>query len=115
MPKVKCDVLNCKHNYDYLCSKHHIDVDGIDSKNKLDTRCSSYEYLKEGMFKTEFAKLENEPSVQTEVYCDVVKCVFERGQKCYADRIVIRNINSDNYKLNNSSTITHCETFESKD
>ena len=115
MPKVKCNVLNCRYNYDLLCSKKNIDVDGIDSKNKLDTQCSSYEYLNHDNYNVEFAKMENEPTPQTEVYCDVIKCVFERGQRCHADRIVIKTTETKKDHNKHTKTTTHCETFESKD
>ena len=114
MPKLKCDVKECKYNYETMCSKIAIDVDGIDSKNKYDTKCSSFVCRSNDDLNYEFAKFENKPTPTTQVYCDVIKCVFERGQKCYADRIVIKHLNNGttNPPL---STITHCETFESID
>ena len=66
----------------------------------------------------EFAEFKEPPKINTEVYCDAVNCVFEKDQKCYADRIEIKNITNEkhvNYKQANRKDITHCQTFESKD
>ena len=41
MPKLKCKVEQCIYNYDWLCGKNYIDVDGPDAKTKKETRCSS--------------------------------------------------------------------------
>ena len=117
MPKIKCEVEQCTYNSHSTCVKNHIDVDGINSKTKKDTACSSYKLRDLDSYNFEFANID--PKAQhTEVYCDVVQCVFERGQRCQADRIVIKNIfkenNIDDGKVK-SSSITHCQTFESKD
>lgn len=114
MPKLKCEVKECKYNYETMCSKRAIDVDGIDSKNKNDTKCSSFVYRNLNDINFEFSKFENEPTPTTEVYCDVIKCVFERGQKCHADRIVIKQMTSNSINQP-TSTSTLCETFESID
>ena len=42
MPKLKCKAENCAYNYDWLCRKNFIDVDGVDSKCKEQTCCCSY-------------------------------------------------------------------------
>lgn len=114
MPKIKCEVSQCKYNNDSSCLKNTIDIDGIDSKCKSDTYCSSFEYKEKSSFNYEFATLGKKESPKTEVYCDVVQCVFEKGQKCYADKIEIKNLPNKNAQLSNS-LITHCYTFESKD
>ena len=116
MPKIKCEVIQCYYNSNLTCGKNYIDVDGIDSRTKKDTACASFKYRDYEAINYEFANLD--PNAQhTEVYCDVVKCVFERGQKCYADRIVIKNtINpNENETAAKNSFNTHCQTFESKD
>ena len=115
MPKLKCDVKQCKYNCDSLCSKQHIDVDGINSKSKKDTQCSSFEYCNPSDYNYEFSTLEQKPTEQTEVYCDVIQCVFERGQKCYADKVVIKNLQNSTDGNKTTAAITHCQTFESKD
>lgn len=114
MPKLKCEVGQCAHNYNNCCLKKAIDIDGVESKCKSDTSCLSYEYRGESRLNYEFATFDEPTDNATEVYCDVIQCVFEKGQKCYADRIVIKNVNSDNTKTTNNM-ITHCQTFESKD
>ena len=35
MPKLKCKAENCAYNYDWLCKKSFIDVDGVESKTKM--------------------------------------------------------------------------------
>jgi hypothetical protein len=42
MPKLKCKVENCAYNYDWLCKKNFIDVDGPSSKCKSQTACMGY-------------------------------------------------------------------------
>ena len=43
MPKLKCKADNCAYNYDWLCGKNYIDVDGPTAKCKSDTLCRSYQ------------------------------------------------------------------------
>lgn len=114
MPKLKCEVFQCKYNQDSCCLKETIDIDGINSKSKSETRCMSFKYKEPNSYNYEFSLLEKTPNQKTEVYCDVVQCVFERGQKCYADKIVIKNLPNKSSELSNN-LITHCQTFESKD
>lgn len=114
MPKLKCEVYQCKYNYNNNCSKKTIDIDGVNSKCKSDTTCASFEYRSDNSYNYEFATLEKPLEQKTEVFCDVVQCVFERGQKCCADRIVIKNLPNKNAQLTNN-LVTHCHTFESKD
>ena len=114
MPKIKCEVNQCKYNNKNSCLKHSIDIDGIDSRCKNDTACSSFVYQSLEDHNYEFARIEKPLEQKTEVFCDVIKCVFERGQKCYADRIVIKNSPNHNAQLTNNIH-THCYTFESKD
>ena len=107
MPKLKCKVENCAYNYDWLCKKSFIDVDGVDSKTKVQTACMSFISNKDKKHNVEFAAFEKDPSINTEIYCDAVNCVYEKNQKCYADKV---EIVSDSNNLNNRST--HCQTFE---
>lgn len=60
----------------------------------------------------------NNPSLQTEVYCDAINCVYEKGQRCYADRIEIANVDSEqSERISNleNQKPTHCKTFEPRD
>ena len=118
MPKLKWQVEQCIYNYDWLCAKNYIDVDGYHAKNKKDTFCNSYE-CKSNNNNVEFAVLDGDtPSMITEVYCDVTNCVFERGQRCYADRIEIKNVNGALRVDPNqgvSPDVTSCQTFECRD
>ena len=118
MPKLKCKVEQCMYNYDWLCSKNYIDVDGPGARNKTDTCCKSYEPKSSDNMNYEFATLGGiTPNIMTEVYCDAVNCVFEKGQRCYADRIEIKNVSGkleENVDKSLSSDVTNCQTFESK-
>ncbi len=116
MPKLKCSVNQCAHYNEGLCSKKYIDVDGPMSQTKKDTSCKSYLYKGNDLYDYEFSKLDQKPTLQTEVYCDAVKCVYEKGQRCYADKIEIENINADSKTLcTNDQGVTHCKTFEPRD
>ena len=107
MPKLKCKAENCAYNYDWLCRKNFIDVDGVDSKCKEQTCCCSYLNMNDAEKNVEFATFDGIPSIKTEIYCDAVNCVYEKNQKCYADRVEIL---FDNLGQNKRST--HCQTFE---
>ena len=107
MPKLKCKADNCAYNYDWLCKKSFIDVDGVESKTKTQTACMSYCNISDTKRDVEFASFDGKPSINTEIYCDAVNCVYEKNQKCYADRVEIL---ADNNDLNKRST--HCQTFE---
>lgn len=114
MPKLKCQVEQCIYNYDWLCRKNYIDVDGPLAKNKKDTFCNSYECAN-GNHNVEFASFDDIPSIMTEVYCDATNCVFEKGQRCYADRIEIKNVNGKlqvNANAGIDPKVTSCQTFE---
>lgn len=114
MPKLKCQVEQCAYNYDWLCAKNYIDVDGKEAKCKKETFCNSYE-CSNGNNHVEFATFDGSPSIVTEVYCDVTNCVFEKGQRCYADKIEIKNINGElhvNPNLGINPEVTSCQTFE---
>lgn len=102
MPKLKCKAENCAFNYDWLCRKNSVDIDGMSSKCKVDTCCSSFAEGNDSRIFAEFASFEETPKLQKEVYCDAINCVYERNQKCCADKIEITN--------NNATTF--CSTFE---
>jgi hypothetical protein len=116
MPKLKCQVNQCIHNSDGLCSKNYIDVDGPTSNSKKETSCKSYLYKGSDLSNYEFSKFDETPSLQTEVYCDAIKCVYEKGQRCYADKIEIANVQSNSQNTQTvDSGVTHCKTFEPRD
>ncbi len=107
MPKLKCKAENCAYNYDWLCKKSFIDVDGVESKTKMQTACMSFCNANDTSNNVEFATFEGTPSINTEIYCDAVNCVYEKNQKCYADRVEIISDIKDKNKRS-----THCQTFE---
>lgn len=118
MPKLKCKVEQCAHNKDGLCAKNYIDVDGPEANNKKETCCKSYLFKDVDTFDYEFATMDASPTLQTEVYCDAIKCVYEKGQRCYADRIEISNVNEKTpaeYQKSHKSGVTQCKTFEPRD
>lgn len=109
--------INAAHNADGLCAKNYIDVDGPESHNKKETSCKSYLLKDVDTYNYEFAEMGNNPSLQTEVYCDAINCVYEKGQRCYADRIEIANVDSEQStnKQSRKPETTHCKTFEPRD
>ena len=117
MPKLQCKVSQCAHNADGLCAKNYIDVDGPESHNKKETSWKSYLLKDVDTYHYEFAEMGNNPSLQTEVYCDAINCVYEKGQRCYADRIEIANVDSEQStnKQSRKPETTHCKTFEPRD
>lgn len=107
MPKLKCKAENCAYNYDWLCRKNTIDVDGPSSKCKNQTCCKSFCDKSDNSLDTEFATFDRMPSIHTEIYCDAVNCVYEKNQKCFADLVEILNDGKTD-----KEHYTHCQTFE---
>ena len=58
MPKLKCKADNCAYNYDWLCKKSFIDVDGVESKTKSQTACMSFRDSKDANNDVEFASFD---------------------------------------------------------
>ena len=114
MPKLNCKVSQCAHYMEGLCSKNYIDVDGPLANKKQETSCKSYLYKDIDTYEYEFATMDFTPTLQTEVYCDATQCVYEKNQRCYADRIEISNVSSKDHsvKKTNNTGVTHCKTFE---
>lgn len=112
MPKLKCKAENCAFNYDWLCRKNYIDVDGPTSVRKKDTCCKSFCENGTVNLDTEFASFEKKPSIHTEIYCDATNCVYEKNQRCYADRVEILNDTTEDNKNKSRESYTHCQTFE---
>ena len=119
MPKLKCKVDQCAYNKTGLCAKNYIDVDGPEASSKKETSCKSYLFKDvETSYDYEFATMDSNPSLQTEVYCDATQCVYEKGQRCYADRIEISNVDettAKDYKKSQKPSVTECKTFEPRD
>lgn len=108
MPRLNCKVENCAYNYNKLCKKNYIDVDGPFSKTKDDTCCNSFCDCDDVRnIDTEFATFDKAANIKTEIYCDATNCVYEKGQRCYADHVEILKC-----KDGHDKQITHCQTFE---
>lgn len=112
MPKLKCKAEDCIYNYDWLCARGYVDIDGIDSKRKEETCCKSYVSKNQVGQDTEFASLDEMPRGVTEVYCDAINCVYESHERCHADRIEIQDQNGEAHVTTHD---TFCKTFEPKD
>lgn len=111
MPKLKCVVNECCYHYHNCCTKNYIDVDGNAAHKKEDTCCNSFQYVNPEDLNYEIANFDLDKEINTEVYCDVTNCVFEKNQKCYADKIEIKSHKLQK-EANHSSSITNCTTFE---
>ena len=107
MPKIKCDVKNCTYNYETKCTRRNIDVESMQALIKDETYCESFVPKSTMTMNYEFASFDGKTKPSVDVYCNVVNCVYEKNQKCYADRVEIL---ADNNDLNKRST--HCQTFE---
>lgn len=131
MPKIKCDVGECTYNYERQCTRKNIDVEGVTSTKKCQTYCESFLPKSDMTMNYEFASFDGKVHGISDVYCDAVCCVYEKGQKCYADQIYIKNSNVKakyNSEFGNdfnaedikpkAATVckdTECDTFECKD
>lgn len=131
MPKIICDVKECTYNYEKKCTRRNIDVEGVTSTHKCQTYCESFVPKSDMTMNYEFASFDGKKDGDSDVYCDAVCCVYEKGQKCYADRI---NIGNSNVKAKYDNELgqdfdrkeyskkeaeickdTQCNTFECKD
>lgn len=93
MPKIKCDVKNCTYNYDTKCTRKNIDVESMQALIKDETYCESFVPKSNMTMNYEFASFDSKITPSSDVYCNVVNCVYEKNQKCYADHINIKNSN----------------------
>lgn len=119
MPKLSCEVRNCAYNYNRLCTRGAIDVEGPTSRRKRETSCLSFVSRDIESFNYEIAHFGAEEDGKTEIYCDAIYCVYEKGSKCHADRVHITNVD-DNRRRNisneaNQPLDTMCKTFESQE
>lgn len=94
MPKITCSVHECTYNYDRNCTKRNIDVGGVTSRNKCQTFCESFVPKSDMTMNYEFASFDSKPNGETDIYCDAVNCVYEKGQRCHADKVKVQNSNS---------------------
>lgn len=121
MPKLVCEVRNCAYNYDKLCTKDGISVDGPASRRKRETSCQSFVPREIETLNYEFAKFGADSKQNSEVWCDAVMCVYQQGDRCLADMIKIRVIGSfPSDKRNHTQSAgsvdeTMCQTFEYKE
>ena len=93
MPKIKCDVKNCTYNYETKCTRRNIDVESMQALIKDETYCESFVPKSTMTMNYEFASFDGKTKPSTDVYCNVVNCVYEKNQRCYADHINIQNSN----------------------
>lgn len=93
MPKIKCDVKNCTYNYETKCTRKNIDVESMQALVKDETYCESFVPKSNMTMNYEFASFDGKTKPSTDVYCNVVNCVYEKNQKCCADHINIQNSN----------------------
>lgn len=108
MPKLKCSVKKCLYNQNNLCGRNAISVEGYDSYSKVETCCESFNPVSKHNFIYEFANLEVKP--ETTIYCDALNCVFQKGSRCHADHIEIKEAH-DKPGID-AQHETNCKTFE---
>ena len=93
MPKIICDIDNCTYNMDRKCTRRNIDVESTKAECKDETFCESFLPRSTMTMNYEFAAFDGKKDGEIDVYCNVVSCVYEKNQKCYADRIHIKKSN----------------------
>ena len=81
MPKIKCDVKNCTYNYDTKCTRKNIDVESMQALIKDETYCESFVPKSNMTMNYEFASFDSKITPSSDVYCNVVNCVYEKNQK----------------------------------
>ena len=85
MTKLECSVTNCLHNAENRCCKQAIIVDGHEARENYETCCGSFDQNGEGSYKNLFKTPEN----RLEIDCEAVNCVYNRENRCAAERIGI--------------------------
>lgn len=91
MPKLKCNVNNCRHHHDIYCCKDRVKIDGVSAKCSDETCCSSFkeqEKAKDTDYLVEMAEF----SVANEyvsITCESENCLHNKKKTCHANCVDI--------------------------
>jgi Domain of Unknown Function (DUF1540). len=99
MSRVECQVSNCQHFLNYLCSLEKINVEGPGAKSKTQTCCLSFEEKQPGM---ENSVGNMNASSETGIHCDASNCAF--NSNCHCDATDVHVGCSNNCATSKSGT-----------
>lgn len=111
-----CNATNCVHNLGGLCSANKIEIAGNRAITSTSTQCSTFN---EKGFLNAFMNMTNinipgeiKQIIRNDgiymyptVACNAVKCIYNKDERCEADRLVISGANAMDTEG------TYCETF----
>ena len=105
MTKLDCNVVSCSYNENRLCKRENITVGGMGAKKASETVCESF-YPKGTNTMTNMDS--HGPSIETNVACNAITCVYNQNKKCTAEKIQIAGMKAV------ASGETECGTFQSR-
>ena len=103
MPFLSCSAVKCIYNDDHYCQKGDILVEGNHAQEPSETCCSSFREDNGEMTAKNFA---GESSGKILVDCTACNCRYNRGEKCYAEKIAIAGSSACQCRQ------TECSTFD---
>lgn len=105
MNQLNCSVSNCAANRNHLCCRDGITVSGSSAQNADGTCCDAFQQEMVGV--TNEVMSQN-PSPDTRIKCEVLRCVYNENKACTAQDVSIRGDHASvKYE-------TRCETFKIK-
>lgn len=90
MPNLGCDVTSCTHNWEKMCDKDSILVEGECACSSKETCCGSFKDAKEFGYKNVTSHVEP----HTDVDCEATDCVYNENRYCSAEHISISGGNA---------------------
>lgn len=106
MPLLSCTARTCLYNKNEYCSKGDILVDGDAAVTQDETCCRSFAMRSEGARNTFQSQKGYE---KIDVDCKARKCMFNKDEKCDADKITITGASACNYDE------TRCGSFDKEE
>lgn len=107
---------NCVHNVGGLCSANKIMVNGMSALTSSSTQCNTFAekgflnaltHITNMNIAGEIRQLVSNDGIHMypEVGCNAVRCIYNKDQRCEADRVIITGPHA------RESDGTYCETF----
>ncbi|MFA9422615.1 MAG: DUF1540 domain-containing protein [Sedimentibacter sp.] len=103
MAQISCTVTNCYYNKRQGCTAPVLTVDGKNAVESRLTSCATFIEQKPGARSSV-----SEPQGNTDIKCDVGKCVYYKSDKCQATNILVNGKNAE------VPEETCCSTFKCK-
>ena len=113
--KLKCDAVNCVHNFNHLCAAEEIQIQGAHTMGGRFTYCDTFHSRSLGNYvssltNTNFNGVLNqfftdEQVMAPKVLCNAVNCIYNSSNECEADNLQIVS------EISTTAEQTECQTF----